>query len=168
MPSPQSSSAPASFTGRDLVVGVVPGQPDVVAETALDWARTSGAATVHFVYVDPSRVHADGTDREIAIDPDSANEDRRSDRERTLNDELRRVAADSGVTWDFRYLVGNPEREIEAVADEVDAAAIVIGTRRRGFFDDLRELVDGSVAVALSRSQKRPVIVVPQHPVADR
>ncbi|MFT3662411.1 MAG: universal stress protein [Gordonia sp. (in: high G+C Gram-positive bacteria)] len=165
MSSPRSRS---SFTGRDLVVGVVPGQPDTVAVTALDWARASGAAAVHFVYVDPSRVHADGTDREIAIDPDSASGDRRADRERTLHEQLRRVADDSGVTWDFRYLVGNPEREIDAVADKVDAAALVIGTRRRGLFDDLRELADGSVAVALSRGQKRPVVVVPQHRAGDR
>ncbi len=151
------------LTGRDLVAGIVPGQPPAVIETAIEWARVSGAPMIHFAYVDPSRIDDDG--RELPVDPDTAGSGR-VERERRLTAELSRVLDGAGVAWEFRYLVGAADRELAALADEVDAAALIIGTRRRGIWPDLRELVDGSVAVHLARNQRRPLVVVPQHPEA--
>ncbi|WP_298443098.1 universal stress protein [Gordonia sp. (in: high G+C Gram-positive bacteria)] len=154
-----------AMSGRDLVVGVVPGQPPAVVDTAVEWAQLCRATRVHFVYVDPSRISVDGTGHEEPIDPDSASA-LREDRERQLRDDLDRRLSESGIPWDFHYLVGAPDRVLAALADKVDAAVLIVGTRRRGFWQDLRELVDGSVAVALCRDQRRPVVVVPQHPAS--
>jgi nucleotide-binding universal stress UspA family protein len=53
---------------------------------------------------------------------------------------------------------GDPAAEIVAYADEWDADVIVLGTHaRRGF----QRLVLGSIAEAVLREAKRPVLVVP-------
>lgn len=43
-------------SGHPLVVGVVPGQDELVALTAADWARGLGGVPLYFAYADPERV----------------------------------------------------------------------------------------------------------------
>ena len=62
------------FAGHPLVVGVTPGQPDLVALTAASMARATGAPAIYFAYVDearyPVREHPDGTVDHEQLDPD--------------------------------------------------------------------------------------------------
>ena len=72
---------------------------------------------------------------------------------------------DSGVPWSTYALAGDPGRELELLADRLDAHLIVVGTRDPGARETLRELFAGSVADQLSHRQRRPVLVVPLDPV---
>lgn len=153
------------FAGRPLVVGVVPGQPDLVPLTALSLGRAMRAPTLHFAYADPSRYvlqeRPDGTVDHAPIDPDSA-DDRWQDVAEQIEDQIRAVLPEApGVDWRLHYLAGRPDRALTHLARAVDAAAIVVGTRAPGPAARLHELVEGSVAVHLSHHQHRPVVTVP-------
>ncbi|MCR6648918.1 MAG: universal stress protein [Cellulomonas sp.] len=167
-----------------LVVGVVPGQPELVVRTAARWALAVGG-TLHLAYVDTGRYvveeHPDGTVRHAPVDPDGVD-----DTWDTVEAGLRawveqllgptsaptRIptgiptssptsAASAAVPWVLHYLAGRPDRALTHLARAVDAAAIVVGTRAPGPGSKLRELVDGSVAVHLAHHQHRPVLTVP-------
>jgi nucleotide-binding universal stress UspA family protein len=70
------------------------------------------------------------------------------------------IARRAGFLADPRSDVSQPTWEaIVAVADDVDAAAIVIGTRA---LPGARELFEGSVSHDVIRHAGRPVVVVPR------
>ena len=51
---------------------------------------------------------------------------------------------------------------------QIDARLIVVGTRKRGFGESIREFFTGSVAARLAHRQHRPILVVPLgEPVPD-
>jgi nucleotide-binding universal stress UspA family protein len=60
---------------------------------------------------------------------------------------------------------GRTSRQLLDVADETDAALIVVGCRGHG---PLRTVVEGSVSLSLCRRAHRPVVVVPLRPQDDR
>ena len=67
-----------------------------------------------------------------------------------------------------RQLVGDPAMAIKHLADEVDARLLVVGTRKRGFGESVREFFTGSVGARLAHRQHRPILVVPLgEPVPD-
>ncbi len=166
--------------GHALVVGVVPGQPELVVRTAARWAAAVGGA-LHLAYVDTARYvveeHPDGSVRHAAVDPDGADDawrsvdaDLRAWAERLLGPAASSTipaaaasatSAPDRVPWTFHYLAGRPDRALTHLARAVDAAAIVVGTRAPGTGAKLRELVEGSVAVHLAHHQHRPVLTVP-------
>ncbi len=150
--------------GHAVVVGVTPGQDELVPLTALAWARAVRAPMIHLAYADVSRYiveeHPDGTVTHAPVDPDTADSDWRTT-EGDLQDHLRRVLAGADVPWRFTYLAGRPDRALTHLARAVDAAAIVVGTRAPGTTAHLRELLEGSVAVHLAHHQHRPVLTVP-------
>lgn len=152
------------FSGHPLVVGVAPGQPELVALTAANWARATGA-TIYFAYVDPGRVtereFPDGTVEHWDLNPDLSDEVEWRRREGDLTTSLKYSLAGAEVQWEFRYLAGRADRSLTHLARAVDAAAIIVGTRSPGAGGRLHELIDGSVAVHLSHHQHRPVVVVP-------
>lgn len=152
------------FSGHPLVVGIVPGQPDLVALTAASLAHATGNAKLYFGYVDPARYvveeYSDGSVRHDAIDPDTL-DDSWLVRQSQITSFLAQVLAGSGVVWEFRYLAGRADRGLTHLARAVDAAAIVVGTHHPGPAATLREFWDGSVAVQLGSHQHRPVLVVP-------
>jgi nucleotide-binding universal stress UspA family protein len=65
------------------------------------------------------------------------------------------------VPWSVRQLLGDPALALIQLADELDASLLVVGTRKRGLGESLREFLTGSVAARLSHRQHRPVLVVP-------
>ena len=74
----------------------------------------------------------------------------------------------SGLSWSVRQLVGDPAIAIKHLAEDVDAKLLVVGTRKRGIGESIREFFTGSVAARLAHRQHRPVLVVPLgEPVAD-
>jgi len=163
-----------------LVVGVVPGQPELVVRTAARWALAVGG-TLHLAYVDTGRYvveeHPDGTVRHAPVDPDGVDDtwdtveaDLRAWVEQLLGPTsaptgiptgIPTSTASAAVPWVLHYLAGRPDRALTHLARAVDAAAIVVGTRAPGPGSKLRELVDGSVAVHLAHHQHRPVLTVP-------
>ena len=160
-PSPQRMVAVA---GSPLVVGVVPGQSELVTATAAAWADALGGVTLHFAYVDTTRIvdqeYSNGTVRHSSLDPDLAD-----DSWTAVEDELRSrlmLLADHAAPRDFRYLAGRPDRALTHLARAVGASAFIVGARRPSSTERVREFLAGSVALHLTRHQHRPVIVVPE------
>lgn len=150
--------------GHPLVVGVVPGQSDLVALTAAAWAAALGGVRLVFAYVDPTRIveeeHPDGTVRHAGLDPDQI-DDSWSERDAQIREHLAAALADHPGPWDFHYLAGRADRALTHLARAVDASAIVVGATHPTAAERFRDFLDGSVAVRLSRHQHRPVITVP-------
>jgi nucleotide-binding universal stress UspA family protein len=72
------------------------------------------------------------------------------------------------LVWTARQLVGDPALAIKQLADKLDAQLIVVGTRKQGLGESIREFFTGSVAARLAHRQHRPVLVIPQgEPVPD-
>lgn len=153
------------LAGHPLVVGIVPGQPELVALTAAAWARSAGASGLYFAYADPGRYtreeYPDGTVWHEDLDPDAPDPDAWRTREAAIETHLAEVLADAEVTWHVRYLAGRADRALTHLARAVDAAGFVVGTRAPGAGARMREVVEGSVALRLSHHQHRPVLVVP-------
>lgn len=152
------------FAGHPLVVGIVPGQAELVARTALALAQAMPGTALWFAYVDPSRTteeeFADGTVRHGALAPDDL-DDAWRDREAMLGDWVANLMERTGMDWEFRYLAGRPDRALTHLARHIDAAAFVVGTRSAGRGRVMREFFDGAVATRLAHHQHRPVLTVP-------
>jgi nucleotide-binding universal stress UspA family protein len=65
----------------------------------------------------------------------------------------------TGVRYRAELRDGNPVSALVAVADEVDADLIVVGSRGLGGFP---ELLLGSTSTQLAQHSGRPVVIVPQ------
>ncbi len=151
------------FAGHPIVVGVMPGQPELVTLTAASWAEALGVE-LYIGYADPTRItvteNADGTVRHAAVSPDAVDDSWRG-RSTQIEQFLHEVLANSNVTWHFRYLAGRPDRSLTHLARAVDASALVVGTHSPGAAARWHEFFDGSVAARLAHHQHRPVLVVP-------
>lgn len=151
-----------------VIVGVIPDQPARVLKEAARYAKLFGAplAAVHvdvtrFVtYEDPDGyVHSAPIDLNIA----SGEEDLAEVQQAAMT-----VLGESGVRWAVRQLVGDPAMAIKQFADRIDARLIVVGTRKRGLGESIREFFTGSVGARLAHRQHRPILVVPLgEPVPD-
>ncbi|GAB3610490.1 hypothetical protein GCM10027414_26160 [Humibacter ginsengiterrae] len=156
-----------------LVVGVMAGESgnvtsDAVLIEAIRFARMLGAELV-LANVDTTRYttrrNADGTVSAFPIDPDSADSVTEVVDPR-LTEHVTPMLERSGIRWSFRALAGDPAHELARLAHEVNALAIVVGTRKRGLRTTAHEFFNGSVAVHLAHRQHHPVIVIPLDPVA--
>jgi nucleotide-binding universal stress UspA family protein len=91
--------------------------------------------------------------------PGQAFEELNEDDAKRRADEGTSIARRAGFEAEPRAELSEPTWEsIVAVADDVDAAAIVMGTRA---LDNAHELFEGSVSHDVIRHAGRPVIVVP-------
>lgn len=155
--------------GNAVVVGIVPNQPDHVLLTAAGLAAKFGGEVV-CAHVDVERytieASADGTVTAFPLDPDGA-ELVREDFDPGLAEHVRTVLADMTVRWSVRELAGEPAHELSRLANEVDAALIVVGSRQPGIRAGVREFFSGSVAANLAHRQHRPIVVVPLSPVPE-
>ncbi len=160
-PSPQRM---VPVSGHPLVVGVVPGQPELVALTASEWSHALGGVRLYFGYADASRIveeeYEDGTVRHSDLDPDLA-DDSWQERERQITGFLSGVLAGHDGPWEFRYLAGRADRALTHLARAVDASAIIVGARHVASSERVREFLAGSVAWRLTHHQHRPVLTVP-------
>lgn len=126
-------------------------------ETAVGLARQLGAE-LHVVH--------SATLDDCGIDPDA--EDFEEGRDRALAGERAEIAtvlSRTGLAWAYHEQHGDPARALAQLADELDAAYIVVGATHPGA---IRHLLGGdSVAKRLLKIQDRPVLVVPER-VGDR
>jgi nucleotide-binding universal stress UspA family protein len=90
-----------------------------------------------------------------AVDPDEAGEEARYGRERL--DRARSFLEQRGLKAEFVALTGQPAEAIVALAEERGADLIVVGMRKKGFFE---RLVEGSVAQDVMRRATTDVLAV--------
>ncbi|MFH8251646.1 universal stress protein [Microbacterium sp. B2969] len=158
----------ASAARGAVIVGLVPGEPVRVLKEAARYAKLLGAhllvvnvdVTRFVTYEDPDGyVHSAPIDINVAGgEADLA----------VVKSEAAAVLDAVGLAWSAKQLVGDPALAIKHLADDVDARLIVVGTRRRGIGESIREFFTGSVAARLAHRQHRPVLVVPLgEPVPD-
>ncbi|MBN9184905.1 universal stress protein [Microbacterium sp.] len=161
-----SASEMTSDAGQEaptgaVIVGIVPGEPSRVLKEAARYAKLLGAPLL-VVNVDVTRFvtyeDPDGYVHSAPIDLNVA----------TGESELAIVRAEAsalldgrGVDWSIRQLVGDPALAMKHLAEQVDARLLVVGTRKRGFGESIREFFTGSVAARLAHRQTRPILVVP-------
>lgn len=155
---------PTAPGSGSVLVGVVPQVSRRVLDVAAEYARLHAVGLV-VAYVDVTRFvtyqDPDGTTHSTAIDVNLA----------AAEDDLQSVQATAearfagtDLSWEVTSLVGDPASALSGLADTLDAPLIVVGTRRRGLGESVREFFTGSVAARLTHRQQRPVLVVPAPP----
>ena len=75
--------------------------------------------------------------------------------------EVKSVLEQTSVEWTVVQVAGDPAMALHHLAERYRASLFVVGTRRGDIGDAVRELLDGSVALRLTRHQSRPVVVIP-------
>ncbi|TDN90889.1 universal stress protein [Microbacterium sp. BK668] len=169
----EASEVPSSASEGDavrgaVIVGVVPGEPARVVKEAARYARAFGAPLL-VVHVDVTRFvtyeDPDGYVHTAPIDMNIGGGEADLGRVRS---ETEAVLGEADLSWSIRQLVGDPALAIKHLAEEIDARLIVVGTRKRGIGESIREFFTGSVAARLAHRQHRPILVVPLgEPVPD-
>jgi nucleotide-binding universal stress UspA family protein len=146
---------------RGVIVGAIPGQPPRVLKEAARYAKLLAAPLV-VIHVDVTRFvtyeDPDGYVHSAPIDMNIAASEGELAR---VKDAATAALEGSGADWSVTQLVGDPALAIKHFADHTDAQLIVIGTRRRGFGESIREFFTGSVAARLAHRQYRPILIVP-------
>jgi nucleotide-binding universal stress UspA family protein len=151
-----------------VIVGVVPGLPARVVKEACRYAKALGAPLL-VVHVDVTRFvtyeDPDGYVHSAPIDMNLAGGEAEFSK---VKNEVGAVLDGAPVQWTARQLVGDPAIAMKHLAEEVDARLLVVGTRKRGIGESIREFFTGSVAARLAHRQHRPILVVPLgEPVPD-
>lgn len=167
-----SEPAADATTDADLrgavVAGVVPDQSSRVLKEAARYAKLLQAPLV-VVHVDVTRfVTYEDPDGYVHSAPIDLNIAAGEGELAKVQDAAASVLAESGADWTVRQLVGDPAMALKHFADQIDARLLVVGTRKRGFGESVREFFTGSVGVRLAHRQHRPILVVPLgEPVPD-
>lgn len=173
-PSESSSDAVAEEAAQNatlhgaVIVGMQPGQPQRVVDEAARFARLLGAPLV-VVHVDVTRfVTYEDPDGYVHSAPIDINFDAGAADFEAVQAAASAALGGSGLTWTARQLVGDPALAIKQLANKLDAQLIVVGTRKRGIGESIREFFTGSVAARLAHRQHRSLLVVPLgEPVPD-
>jgi len=151
-----------------VIAGVIPDQPPRVLKEAARYAKLFQAPLV-VVHVDVTRfvtyedpdgyVHSAPIDLNIAAGEGELTK---------VQDAAASVLGESGLEWTVRQLVGDPAMALKHFADQIDARLLVVGTRKRGIGESIREFFTGSVGARLAHRQHRPILIVPLgEPIAD-
>jgi nucleotide-binding universal stress UspA family protein len=157
-----------------IVVGVAPDEPAVVLKEAARFALELGT-DLTCVYVNslryPGEVFMDGSLAPMPVMPDIEDAEP-SVFDPELADLIHAVLADTefakgGNTPVLVVQLGDPGNALAHFAEQVDARAIVVGTRQPGFRSGFEEFLSGSIAARLAHRQPRPVIVIPVSPKPD-
>lgn len=125
---------------------------------AAELARQLGAElhVVHSITLDDYGIDPD------ADDFDTAREENMKGEQAEISDTLAR----DDVAWTYHVKHGDPARALAQLADDVDAAYLVVGATHPGA---LRHVLGGtSVAAQLIKLQPRPVLVVPEPDAGSR
>ena len=152
-----------------VLVGVETGTAAAVVEAAAGLADLLGADLV-CAHVDDSseqvEQRSDGTVVSAPLNPDLPFTET-EEFDSGLRAEIAGILDPRSVKWSVRALAGGPAQQLGRLAQQLDAAMIVVGTREAGFRGSVEEFFTRSVAVQLSHRQHRPVVMVPLNPVLD-
>lgn len=124
---------------------------DAALDVAVDLATRLGAElhVVHSITIE-----------DYGVDPDSEEFEDQHDRNVAQEREtIERRLAGTEVAWTYHEEHGDPAARLAALADQLDALLIVVGSTHRGMF---HQLTARSVPRRLVQMQKRPVVVVPE------
>ncbi|MFD5224319.1 universal stress protein [Microbacterium sp. NPDC058342] len=147
---------------KAVIVGLQPGQPPHVLAEAVRYAKLLGAPLV-VVHVDVTRfVTYEDPDGYVHSAPIDLNLEAGVAEFEDVQREVSSALGKEDIVWTARQLVGDPALAIKQLANKLDAELIVIGTRKRGLGESIREFFTGSVAARLAHRQHRPVLVIPQ------
>ncbi|MGW8482296.1 universal stress protein [Microbacterium sp. NPDC055903] len=151
-----------------VIVGMQPDQSPRVLQEAIRYATLLGAPLV-VVHVDVTRfVTYEDPDGYVHSSPIDMNVDAGAAEFEKVQADASAALEATGLTWTARQLVGDPALAIKQLAGKLDAQLIVIGTRKRGIGESIREFFTGSVAARLAHRQHRSILVVPlEEPVPD-
>ena len=151
-----------------VIAGVIPDQSPRVLKEAARYAKLFQAPLV-VVHVDVTRfVTYEDPDGYVHSAPIDINIAAGEGELAKVQDAAASVVGDTGPEWTVRQLVGDPAMAIKHFADRIDARLIVVGTRKRGFGESVREFFTGSVGARLAHRQHRPILIVPLgEPVPD-
>ncbi len=165
---PETTDSALEAVRGAVLVGVVPGLSTRVVKEAGRYAKLLGAPLL-IVHVDVTRFvtyeDPDGYVHSAPIDIDLTSGETALE---AVTQEADAALGGSGLEWSVRQLVGDPALALKHLGEQVDARLIVVGTRRRGLGESIREFFTGSVAARLAHRQHRPILVVPLgEPVPD-
>lgn len=151
-----------------VIAGVIPDQSPRVLKEAARYAKLLDAPLV-VVHVDVTRfVTYEDPDGYVHSAPIDINIAAGEEELAKVQEEAASVLGTSALKWEVRQLVGDPAMAIKHFADQIDARLLVVGTRKRGLGESIREFFTGSVGVRLAHRQHRPILVVPLgEPVPD-
>ncbi len=161
MVSQNPNEAQAALPRGAVIVGAVPGQAPRVYVEAARYARLHGTGLV-VAHVDVTRfVTYEDPDGYVHTAPVDLGAVSSAAELETVRSEVGAALAQVEVDVHVHQLVGDPALAIKHLAEGIDARLIVVGTRRRGLGESIREFFTGSVAARLAHRQPRPVLVVP-------
>lgn len=89
------------------------------------------------------------------------NDDAEDALEEALSADLQASGELVGVSWELVSTSGDAASELIRLADDRDAACLVVGKRHSGFAEFLHRIATGSVSRAVVATQRFPVMVVP-------
>ncbi|WP_347977597.1 universal stress protein [Microbacterium sp. ProA8] len=165
---PQGDATSDESLHGAVIAGVIPDQSPRVLKEAARYAKLLQVPLV-VVHVDVTRfVTYEDPDGYVHSAPIDINIAAGEGELAKVQSAAASVLGDAGPHWTVRQLVGDPAMAIKHFADQIDARLIVVGTRKRGFGESVREFFTGAVGVRLAHRQHRPILVVPLgEPVPD-
>jgi nucleotide-binding universal stress UspA family protein len=169
VPGPRAGDAATDPALRgSVIVGVVPGQSSRVLKEGARYAKLLGAHLL-VVHVDVTRfVTYEDPDGYVHSAPIDINVVAGENDLQAVTQQATDLLDGSALHWSVRQLVGDPALAIKHLAEDIDARLLVVGTRKRGIGESIREFFTGSVAARLSHRQTRPILVIPLgEPVPD-
>jgi nucleotide-binding universal stress UspA family protein len=128
----------------------------LAAKTAADMAQKT-ASELHVVYVGSSLEYVGMGPPEIGDIPAPTQEQLSAEARELLDAEVEQVKAQGGIVAQAHLGVGIPDREIVALAEEIGAGLIVLGSRGRS---GIRRALMGSVSDSVVRHAHCPVLVM--------
>ena len=126
------------------------------ARTAADLAQKTGSE-LHVVLVELSTAYVGMGPPEIADIPAPEQEELDEEAQGLLDTQVRQIKADGGTVARAYLRLGRPDVEIVALAEELGAGLIVVGSRGLG---GIRRALMGSVSDSVVRHAHCPVLVV--------
>lgn len=165
---PQGDATTDESLHGAVIAGVIPDQSPRVLKEAARYAKLLQVPLV-VVHVDVTRfVTYEDPDGYVHSAPIDINIAAGEGELAKVQDAAASVLEAAGPRWTVRQLVGDPAMAIKNFADQIDARLIVVGTRKRGFGESVREFFTGSVGARLAHRQHRPILIVPLgEPVPD-
>ncbi len=126
----------------------------LAARTAVDLAEKTGSE-LHVVFV--SRTRAAFEYDAMGFEIGEPHEEVREMGKRVLDDYVRQIEESGGTVAEAHFKMGRPDERIVAVAEEIGAGLIVMGSRGLG---GVRRALIGSVSDSVVRHAHCPVMIV--------